>query len=234
MDRMAVRAGRLPARTAIFISTEVPWAHMSRRLPARRTAAHAAGFPRRAGCGAAGDRAVGDPRFHSRHRVGLRDRHRDVADAEALRIAPAVPQPPDAHRARHHGGDLVAGRAAGGRRGDPGDRLRARPARVAAHDPGQRHPGAGRGRPAALRRGADHRMVAGQPRPSAACGHRDARRQQREIPRVRPAVRHQARARAARIRLHARHAVRDPARRPQAVGGAAAGARRAFGAAARS
>ena len=66
----------------------------------------------------------------------------------------------------------------------------ARPARVAAHDPDNGIPVPDVVARLALRRGADHRMVAGQPRPSAACGHRDARRQQREIPRVRPAVRH--------------------------------------------
>ncbi|CAG9242067.1 hypothetical protein BDI4_1120018 [Burkholderia diffusa] len=66
-------------------------------------------------------------------------------------------------------------------------------------------------------------MVAGQSRSSAARGHRDAWRERREVHRVRAAVRHEARACTARIRLHAGHAVRDHAGRAQVVGRVAAG-----------
>ncbi|CAG9201853.1 hypothetical protein BVI1335_1580011 [Burkholderia vietnamiensis] len=166
---------------------------------------------------------MGDPRFSSRHRVGLRDRDRAVAAVEALRIEPLVSRPADADRDRRHRGRFAAGRAAGRDRARPGDCAGARPAHLAALDPGQRHRAARRGEPLALRLHADRRLVAGQSRSPAARGHGDAWRERREGHRVRAAIRHEARTRAVRIRLHAGHAVRHHARRPPAVGRVAAG-----------
>ena len=189
-----------------------------------------AGFPRRAGCGAAGDRVwvIRDfiPAIAWACVIAIA-----MADAEALRIAPAVPQPPDAHRARHHGGDLVAGRAAGGRRGDPGDRghdlrewLRTiQDNGIPVPDVVARLPyGA-----AQITEWWQANLAHPRCRPPR-CTASTARNSSRSAGSSAPL------AHAARIRLHARHAVRDPARRPQAVGALLQGARRAFGAAARS